>query len=78
MPRPRATEHCHECADFDVISGLKVCLLAGFWPVSRDEARTSPRWCPRGHVIPGRAYPTFTPGLDPRSPDTVAAALRAR
>lgn len=75
MSRPRATEHCQECEHF---SALRCCVLADFWPISRDESRTSPRWCPLGHVIPGRPYPTFTPGKDPRMQEAVAAALRAR
>ena len=78
MSRPRATEHCAECGHFTFEFGQKACIKSGFRFVSRVEARTSPRWCPLGHVIQGRPYPTFTPGKDPRDVVDVASVLRLR
>ena len=76
MSHPRATYHCRECAYYYDRSGM--CVKGGLHLVTYKQARTSPRWCPRGHVIPGRPYPTFSQGKDPREPEAVQAALRAR
>ena len=75
MPRPRSTQHCQECKHYH--PGMRMCEHS-IWPITRREARTSPKWCPLGHVIPGKAYPTFTPGKDPRGAAAVAAALYGR
>ncbi len=76
MSRPRATYHCMECRHYFAMRRL--CVKGGIYPVSSKQERTSPYWCPLGHVIPGRPYPTFTPGKDPRSRDLVDAAIRRR
>ena len=76
MSRPRATYHCRECLFY--AQALGFCQKGGLHPVTYKEERTSPRWCPRGHVIPGKPYPTFSQGKDPREPEAVQAAIRAR
>lgn len=76
MSRPRATYHCRECRHYYYERGM--CVKGGIFPVTRKQERTSPQWCPLGHVIPGRPYPTFTPGKDPRDPGGVTEALRIR
>lgn len=73
MPRPRSTYHCLECQHYDYNDAW--CKKdAFFFRVTRKQERTSPSWCPLGHKIPGRAYPTFSPGLDPRTPGEDPAA----
>jgi|GEM_PF-3838983 len=68
MSRARSTRHCKECPDH--IKGWwprapHLCFRAGNKKIKADSAKTSPDWCPRGHLIPGTVYPTFTPGKDP-------------
>ena len=70
--RKRATRHCKEC-------GMHVCSP---WPrsphfcwqnyrkITASAVRTSPDWCPQGHILPGVPYPTFTPGRDPYAVNT--------
>ncbi len=56
--------HCQECpfhAYYAFDGGKHFCLDT---PIRYDDTRTSPPWCPRGHVIPGIPYPTFTPGKE--------------
>ncbi len=76
MPRPRATYHCMECRYYAYPSMM--CVKGGLFPVTRKEERTSPHWCPLGHTIPGKPYPTFSQGKDPREPEAVWEAVRAR
>ncbi len=68
MPRARATYHCKECR-YHVKSTYRqsphLCWKEGRRKITADRAKTSPDWCPLGHLIPGRLYPTFTPGKDP-------------
>lgn len=79
MPRPRSTQHCHDCKHLTQIGALGILMCEqSIWPITKREARTSPKWCPRGHVIPGEAYPTFTPGKDPRGSAAVHASLFGR
>ena len=68
--RARSTLHCQECA-YHVKprdrNAKHRCWKDGRRWIHRDRARTSPDWCPLGHFIPGRRYPSFTPGPDPRT-----------
>ena len=70
MPRRRATMHCQDCRyhshqgagrPYPHYCGHALALRK----MSYDQARTSPFWCPLGHVLPGIPYPDFTPGKDP-------------
>lgn len=67
--RERATRHCLECPyhhqDTRPTAPHECERLYGR-QIGHNKARTSPDWCPLGHLIPGRAYPVFTPGTDPR------------
>ena len=66
MSRRRATRHCGECPYHShqgkpyphYCSKVRV-------RISHDHSRTSPPWCPLGHVFPGVPYPMFSPGKDP-------------
>ena len=67
MPRYRAVKHCQECpfyVHFGPPSRRHECRQTFDIPMTHDAARTSPHWCPLGHVIPGVPYPTFTPGKE--------------
>lgn len=83
MPRYRATQHCQACAYYARLGSIRrrhVCTSYGnlpMVPMSYDEARTSPRWCPLGHVIYGVPFPAFRPGVDPVYIDPLEAALRS-
>ncbi len=68
MPRRRATQHCHDCKYHSHQGRPRAphyCWNGVFLTISHDQARTSPDWCPLGHIIPGVPYPDFTPGKDP-------------
>ena len=75
MPRYRATKHCQDCPFYRRIGSVRRRHVCRAWrgvptvPMSYDQARTSPRWCPLGHVIVGVPYPIFRAG----SADPVAA-----
>lgn len=69
MPRPRAVQHCRECGYYihAEITRRSYCMLfPGIHWIRYDDTRTSPGWCPKGHGIPGRMYPSFQAGKDPR------------
>ena len=67
--RFRSTRHCRECPyhhqDTHPAAPHECGKLYGR-QIGHSKARTSPDWCPLGHLIPGRAYPLFVPGEDPR------------
>ncbi len=66
--RKRATRHCRDC-EYHVKELYKTapnkCWKMSGRLIGHDRAKTSPDWCPLGHLIPGRSYPTFTAGSDP-------------
>ena len=65
--RKRATYHCKDCRHYYVLGFVHAahfCWLANM-RMSQNDSRTSPPWCPKGHVVPGVPYPTFVPGKDP-------------
>ena len=67
MSRRRATLHCGDCqhhAHQGTPRAAHYCGLARV-KMSHDNSRTSPPWCPLGHVVPGVPYPMFSPGKDP-------------
>lgn len=75
MGRSRATRHCQACPFYlQIGSGRRrhVCTTCStpfgtipMTPMRYDDARTSPRWCPLGHVVYGVPFPIFKPGKDP-------------
>lgn len=88
MPRYRATKHCHDCLAYARLSSPRsarfrhICRAypgLPMVPMYYDEARTSPRWCPLGHVVFGVPFPIFRAGVDPVyiDPDTKRDRLAA-
>jgi len=68
MSRHRSTRHCRECAEHlqkEHWPHTHYCAAARYLRIPYDPSRTSPDWCPKGHMIPGEFYPTFSPGKDP-------------
>ena len=67
MSRARATRHCHDCVHHYQVHHRQphYCRAAHYRTIPFNPSRTSPDWCPVGHIIPGIPYPTFTPGPDP-------------
>lgn len=67
MSRAKATRHCRECTyHFQARKTEPHYCRADHWArVPYNPSRTSPEWCPVGHLIPGVPYPTFSPGADP-------------
>ena len=68
--RRRATMHCRDCRHYYHDRYPRAphwCWCRGVRRISFDQTRTSPDWCPLGHIIPGVPYPTFAPGKDPVS-----------
>lgn len=67
--RRRATQHCREC-DFHFHEiwphTPHYCWYGDPRRIDYGAVRTSPDWCPLGHILPGIPYPTFSPGKDPR------------
>lgn len=67
--RKTATKQCraciHLCVERDANRHKYYCWACDGRRVSFGDARTSPAWCPLGHVLAGVPYPTFTPGPDP-------------
>lgn len=67
--RERATRHCRECRyhyQGSTPVSPHTCSKVGGYKIGHIRVRTSPDWCPLGHLMPGRSYPTFSPGEDPR------------
>ena len=70
MARARATRHCKECG-YHVHFHFRdphYCVMSHWARIKSDPVKTSPDWCPVGHLIPGVPYPTFSPGKDPWNP----------
>ncbi len=66
--RRRATIHCKDCryhSHQGTPRAAHYCWNGVYMKISGSQARTSPDWCPRGHIIPEVPYPTFSPGKDP-------------
>jgi len=66
--RERATRHCLECGHHwqdPTPTAPHTCRKLSR-SIGHSRVRTSPDWCPLGHLIPGKAYPIFEPGTDPR------------
>ncbi len=66
--RRRATAHCRECKHHyhePFPHGRHWCWCGTERRIDYGASRTSPDWCPLGHLIPGVPYPTFSPGKDP-------------
>lgn len=68
--RPRATRHCRECGYHVHFNhgDPHYCVPMKYKRIPYNPSRTSPWWCPMGHLIPGAPYPTFMPGQDPWNP----------
>lgn len=79
--RHRATRHCQECEHHGHAPwphSPHYCWAADHQRIAYGDVRTSPEWCPLGHIIPGVPFPTFTPGPDPKEPRTHTVYKRIR
>lgn len=77
--RERATRHCLDCRYHykeNTPVSPHTCSKAGGFKIGHTRVRTSPDWCPLGHLLPGVAYPIFEHGEDPRYTEADAEEYR--